>query len=434
MLQIEKDDIIGYSWHPTEDCTLQISYMPKIKRMASVKYVREARYTPWLCQSQCSDSDSDADQRCSGDGHSALGALTAHVDAMFGGHGKRRRALIIINPKSGRGDAAESVESTLLPLLRNAGSMVVTQKMTEYPKHATEIMLEAQPGEYDVVLSAGGDGTVHEILQGMLQRADWQEMAQSLQLVQVPCGSGNALAASCGIWDIATAAYAAIRGEPTSMDIASIHQPSTNSTMYSFLSVTYGMVANLDIGTEHLRWMGGARFIWGAIKEIISQRMYDIEISYIGMHEEEEEDADYGTTRCNRPPCRWIPGHTGQHPKVNDNDSPWKTIHGTQVQLCVFSNLPWLDMNFNLAPHAEMGGGCYNLLYTVGRQGLSRSMQLLNKAETGEHMHLIDEVRVFAFYIHPKSTNTWLVIDGEPIPNEPIYGEIHKQLCQVLLP
>lgn len=43
--------------------------------------------------------------------------------------------------------------------------------------------------------------------QGLLQRADWAEAAR-LPLCQVPGGSGNALAANCGLWSPVTAAHA----------------------------------------------------------------------------------------------------------------------------------------------------------------------------------------------------------------------------------
>lgn len=38
---------------------------------------------------------------------------------------------------------------------------------------------------------------MHEMLQGLLDRPDWEAM-RGVPLVQIPCGSGNALAASTG--------------------------------------------------------------------------------------------------------------------------------------------------------------------------------------------------------------------------------------------
>ncbi len=50
-----------------------------------------------------------------------------------------------------------------------------------------------------------------------------------------------------------TAAHAIVKGTTSPMDIASVLQPP-GRRYYSFLSLTFGLIPNLDIGTEHLRW------------------------------------------------------------------------------------------------------------------------------------------------------------------------------------
>jgi hypothetical protein len=57
-------------------------------------------------------------------------------------------------------------------------------------------------------------------MQGLLGRPDW-ELMRSLPLAQVPCGSGNALAASAGMWSVATAVHAVVKGRVVPLDIAS---------------------------------------------------------------------------------------------------------------------------------------------------------------------------------------------------------------------
>jgi len=58
-----------------------------------------------------------------------------------------------------------------------------------------------------VLPQLGGADTAPWPAQGLLQRPDWAEAAR-LPLCQVPGGSGNALAANCGLWSPATAAHA----------------------------------------------------------------------------------------------------------------------------------------------------------------------------------------------------------------------------------
>lgn len=56
--------------------------------------------------------------------------------------------------------------------------------------------------------------------QGILARPDWAAMAAT-PFAQVPCGSGNALAASVGLWSVDTAVHAVIKGQQQAFDIAS---------------------------------------------------------------------------------------------------------------------------------------------------------------------------------------------------------------------
>ncbi len=55
-----------------------------------------------------------------------------------------------------------------------------------------------------------------------------------------------------GMWDLVTAAYAICKGRTRCMDIVSMLQPPS-TRFYSFLSLNFGLISNLDIGTENLR-------------------------------------------------------------------------------------------------------------------------------------------------------------------------------------
>ena len=55
------------------------------------------------------------------------------------------------------------------------------------------------------------------------------------------------------MWDTITAAWAICKGRTRPIDIVSVLQPPT-TRFYSFLSLNFGLISNLDIGTEHLRY------------------------------------------------------------------------------------------------------------------------------------------------------------------------------------
>jgi hypothetical protein len=101
------------------------------------------------------------------------------------------------------------------------------------------------------------------VLQGLLSRPDWDE-ARLLPIAHIPGGSGNGLAHSCGMHDAATAALAVCKAVVSPMDVASVLQ-APSSRRYMMLTATYGMMSNLDVDTEPLRWAGDVRFTLGAL-------------------------------------------------------------------------------------------------------------------------------------------------------------------------
>jgi diacylglycerol kinase (ATP) len=91
-----------------------------------------------------------------------------------------KKYAIILNPQAGRGKAAKQ-EQELLRILK-AGIGDYDLFKTEYPNHAKEIAAGLK-NEYSVIIAIGGDGTVHETVNGM--------MGGTAALATIPVGSGN---------------------------------------------------------------------------------------------------------------------------------------------------------------------------------------------------------------------------------------------------
>ncbi|TLM97399.1 MAG: diacylglycerol kinase family lipid kinase, partial [Actinobacteria bacterium] len=77
-----------------------------------------------------------------------------------------RKALLIINPEARHGETAALVP-VIKKLLANLPHETV---LTERMGHAAEIAAGA--GGYGLVVAAGGDGTVHEVLNGLMAMPD----------------------------------------------------------------------------------------------------------------------------------------------------------------------------------------------------------------------------------------------------------------------
>ena len=100
-----------------------------------------------------------------------------------------RQALLVVNPVSGTRSKEGLVETVRTRL--SSEDVNVTAVMTEGPGHAVELARRAVDDGFDLVISAGGDGTVNEISSSLAHTPT--------VLGILPLGSGNGLARSLGI-------------------------------------------------------------------------------------------------------------------------------------------------------------------------------------------------------------------------------------------
>ena len=84
-------------------------------------------------------------------------------------------------------------------------------EFTKYPKHATKLA-EAAKDKYDLIIAAGGDGTINEVINGMAE--------SKATLIIIPFGSTNVLAFELGIPDDPKKAAELItKGKKIKMDL-----------------------------------------------------------------------------------------------------------------------------------------------------------------------------------------------------------------------
>jgi len=99
---------------------------------------------------------------------------------------------LIVNPNADLGRAWHKA-ADLRPIVDEFGG--ADWAGTVYPTHAVEITRQAGEQGYQLVIAAGGDGTVHEIINGLMQLPKEQRP----RLGVVPLGSGNDFAYAIGM-------------------------------------------------------------------------------------------------------------------------------------------------------------------------------------------------------------------------------------------
>ena len=104
----------------------------------------------------------------------------------------KHRVKLIFNPIANLG-RSWPIASSLRPLLTELGGADWTG--TVYPTHAAELARQAGEEGYQRVVVMGGDGTVHEVVNGLMQLPPEKRPALAI----VPVGTGNDFAYSLGV-------------------------------------------------------------------------------------------------------------------------------------------------------------------------------------------------------------------------------------------
>ena len=124
-----------------------------------------------------------------------------------------RKVKIILNPMADMGNAWR-VARDLRSITEQHGG--VDWSGTVYPGHGIELAKQAGEQGYDMVIAMGGDGTVHEVINGIMQVPE----AQRPVLGVVPAGSGNDFAHAIGASSKSDHALVhALDGEPSTVDL-----------------------------------------------------------------------------------------------------------------------------------------------------------------------------------------------------------------------
>lgn len=125
---------------------------------------------------------------------------------------------IILNPNAGQGYGAKVLPD--IERICTASNVEYSLEQTTGPRDAIQMAAQAAADGFERVIAAGGDGTVHEVVNGLMAA---QADGHSAVLGIIPVGSGNDLAFALGIPADVEKACAILRhGAPRAVDIGKV--------------------------------------------------------------------------------------------------------------------------------------------------------------------------------------------------------------------
>ncbi len=172
------------------------------------------------------------------------------------------KTLFLVNPMADRGRSLAIIEQ-LRPIVDELGG--ADWKSTSAPFHAASIAREAAEAGYNRLIAAGGDGTVHEVVNGLMS----VPAAARPLLGIVPLGSGNDFAHTLGIGGTPRVSLTrAYTGQPKRIDVGEF-QIDGREPMFFNNTLGMGFDATVTIHTHHLSFLRGFIMYFVAVLQTI---------------------------------------------------------------------------------------------------------------------------------------------------------------------
>ena len=189
-----------------------------------------------------------------------------------------KKLLFIVNPIAGQRKAEKQLGG-ILEIFCAAGYLP-TVFMTKYSGHATEIA-QALGADYDLVVCAGGDGTLNETITGLLNAG------ARLPIAYLPCGTTNDLGSTLGLSrDILEAARDAVGNSMRELDIGLFNYRHFvyTASFGAFTKTSYATPQAMKNTLGHLAYvLEGVKDVWSikAVKAKIRTDAGDFEGEYL---------------------------------------------------------------------------------------------------------------------------------------------------------
>lgn len=279
--------------------------------------------------------------------------------------------IITVNPHSGKKLGPKLLKKVKSVFDAEGAELFIIE--TTFAGHAKELANQIEFGDYDGFLAIGGDGTLHEVINGMLTRNDDKQ----IPIGMIPGGSGNSYMHDLGLTDPIKAAKAIIQGKKRRVDVARID--INHIVKYAINLVGWGLVTDVGNRAEHYRWLGPSRYTILSILEVFRHKS---RAAILMLDDKNIEDEFTFIIACN-------------------------SIH--------------VGKGMKMAPKAKLDDGLIDLVIVKAGVTRSRLLQVLPKLFKGTHINEpeVSYYQTSKFSLIPEKDEI-LNIDGEIMGSTPI--------------
>jgi diacylglycerol kinase (ATP) len=299
------------------------------------------------------------------------------------------KPLLVVNPQAGGGRAGRTLREVRAVIERSLGPIEVAG--TERPGHAIDLAREGAQQGREMVIAAGGDGTLHEVANGVLDAGGRAAMGY------VGLGTGGDFRRTLGIEHRLDRYVEAIaQGKVRALDAGRVRYTAHDGEVrfrwfLNILSVGMGGLVDQNVAETSKAFGGKAAYLWASVRALAA--------------------CERGRLRCET--------------SLGDARDT-RTIDAYVLAVC---NGRYFGSGMHIAPMAEPDDGRFDVVSMDAPSKLGFALASA-RIHQGEHL-ASDGVRHFACdrisidLENESARGVFLLdVDGEPLGGLPIEAEI----------
>ncbi|MBE9549461.1 MAG: diacylglycerol kinase family lipid kinase [Proteobacteria bacterium] len=249
-----------------------------------------------------------------------------------------QKLLLVTNPKAASGHGQKFVPE----IVQRFASRAIQSEIfcSDYAGHIESYIGKCDLSPYSAVIAIGGDGTLHEVLNGLYQ----QDKTRRIPLGLIPAGTGNAFARELGLfagqWQQAVDVICA--GKIRCVDSARYRYPGHQRYFINIINMGFGVDAGRT--AKKLKFLGNSSYTLGTLWQTLFLRSWPLTITLDGKRMEQS------------------------------------------TVLASVSNSRYTGTSFLIAPDAQVDDGLLDVLILTDISRL-RILRLFPSIYKGEHIH-----------------------------------------------
>ncbi len=290
--------------------------------------------------------------------------------------------LLVYNPFAGHGKSGK-----LLPevekILKNHNityQLILTKARGDAMKQVQEIDLSS----FDGLISSGGDGTLHEILNGYYKNKSSKKPPVGI----IPNGTGNSFAIELGLksFEFEKAIAIIAKNKIRKVDLGFCQMKDSSFYFHNILG--FGMVADINLAANKYKFLGNTSYTIASLEKILALKTYPLEIILDGN-------------------------------KINQEN--------VFVEI---SNTRYTGSDFLMAPEAKIDDGLLDV--TISKKtGRKNIFNIFMDVFKGTHIHNkdVDYIKAKKIIVNTKEAKE-LTPDGEQYGATPLTVECKKEFLE----